>query len=255
MLERATPMFGVEAVELPGAAEPGAEATPASHEPSPPRSGVDAPDTTMRIRTQRGLPGSTPPSRALLVLAGLGATGLAIAAIVIFLRGRQAVLAGEDAGVRVDARGLPPLAADARDAGLDADAPGDAAPMLVIDAGPPPRDAAERPRDAQVAARPRDAEPAPHDARLDAPHDARLDARVDARPAGTATLRIGADPWGEIVIDGVRRGRTPARIEVSAGKHVVEVIFAGEDPPRRQTFPVELAAGATFDVVADFTRP
>jgi hypothetical protein len=55
--------------------------------------------------------------------------------------------------------------------------------------------------------------------------------------------------------DGVKRGRTPKTLQVSAGRHTIEITFAGEDPPRKQTFPVELADGAVKDIVADFTRP
>ncbi|HSJ99660.1 MAG TPA: PEGA domain-containing protein, partial [Kofleriaceae bacterium] len=81
-----------------------------------------------------------------------------------------------------------------------------------------------------------------------APHDA-------ARPAGDATLVIGANPWGDIYIDGVRKGRTPTTLVVPAGRHAVEVVFGGEDPPRTKRFSVELRAGQTQQLDADFTRP
>jgi hypothetical protein len=106
----------------------------------------------------------------------------------------------------------------------------------------------------------------PPDARVvrEPPRDASVRPRGDAvapgldaapRVTGTATLKIGAEPWGEIVIDGQPRGRTPAELELPAGKHVVEVIYRGEDPPRTKRFPINLGAGTTEQVQADFTKP
>jgi serine/threonine protein kinase len=203
------------------------------------------------------LPGRMPPSGSLLVIAGLGALGLAAASVYVFYQGRSAV-------ERPDA----PPRGDARPSLLEPDAapPGDALPA---DAAEPPVDAAEP----AVDAAPPLVHPPAVDAGLAAPrHDAgarppRPDARdpgellprIDAgalRPAGNATLTIGANPWGNVLLDGKRIGRTPIeRLSVPAGHHVVEVIFGGEDPPRSQKFPLDLADGDTRDVQADFTHP
>ena len=80
-------------------------------------------------------------------------------------------------------------------------------------------------------------------------------ATIDAGPkvAGTAKLKIGADPWGEIYIDGTARGRTPAVLEVPAGKHVVEIVYRGEDPPKKKSYSVDLSADETRPLQADFT--
>jgi len=223
--------------------------------------GDDSPDSTMKIRARSvrddpsdeskdGWRGA--PSRSILILAGLGAIALAIASIIVFMRGREAVLA-PDAAPKEDA----PFYMLA-DAGTAPDAP-------AVDAAPP-IDAATEPdavaaavadaapvRDAGVLA-PRDAVPA-RDADELPPLDAGARPRVDAAATGTATLNIGADPWGEIVIDGTKRGRTPKTLEVSAGPHTIEIVFAGEDPPRTKSFSVDLADGATKDLVADFTKP
>ena len=105
-----------------------------------------------------------------------------------------------------------------------------------VDAGrepTPPRDAGTR-RDATTLVRPS------------------ADAGVATTARGTATLTIGADPWGEIYIDGKSAGRTPREIKVSAGRHTVEIVFPAETPPRKQTFAVELANGETKAVQADF---
>jgi hypothetical protein len=77
------------------------------------------------------------------------------------------------------------------------------------------------------------------------------DAGVDA-PRGSAKLAIGADPWGEIYIDGKSAGRTPKEITVSAGRHTVEIVFPAESPPRKQTFGVDLANGEKKALQADF---
>jgi len=174
-------------------------------------------------------PGPAGPRTAVLVLAAIGTLVLGVGAIVMFLRVRDRVLATtEDAAVRSP----------------------DAAPLAILDApaldapaiAPPPD--AGGPRDASPARIRGDAAIAPT-VRPDAP----------PRATGTATLKIGAEPWGEIEIDGTPRGRTPAAVQLPAGKHVVEVIYRGEDPPRSKRFPVDLDAGETEQVHADFTKP
>jgi hypothetical protein len=90
--------------------------------------------------------------------------------------------------------------------------------------------------------------------RIDAPARAPIDA-PSAPPdvaVGTATVRIGADPWGEISIDGSARGKTPAVITLSASHHLIEVSNDHETPPRKQTFAVYLAAGETKEIFANF---
>jgi len=73
-----------------------------------------------------------------------------------------------------------------------------------------------------------------------------------AAGGGTATLTIGADPWGDISIDGKPYGHTPRKIQVAAGHHSVEIVFPAESPPRKQTFSVDVSAGETKPIQADF---
>ena len=76
------------------------------------------------------------------------------------------------------------------------------------------------------------------------------------RPTGTASLTIGANPWGVVVLDGKTIGHTPIeKLAVPAGHHAIEVIFGGEDPPRTLKYTFELTDGETKDVLADFTKP
>ncbi len=132
----------------------------------------------------------------------------------------------------------PPIdAADPRDA-----APAiDAAPIVPapVDAGG--LDAREAPRDAREPLSPR---------------DARGPAAIDAATAAaTGRLRVGANPWGEVFLDGKRLGRAPNEWTVAAGRHQVEVVFPGDDTELRRRFDVDVPAGGTDSVMANFTTP
>ncbi|HEU4730184.1 MAG TPA: PEGA domain-containing protein, partial [Kofleriaceae bacterium] len=196
------------------------------------------------------LPGRVPPSAALLVLAGIGALALGGAALFVFFQGREAVLR-PDASPRHDARiVLPPgpePAPDAAEPPADAPPPVDAGAPAILPATPDARPSAPRHDAGGRPVRP--------DVREPGAMTTHADAGV-ARPTGTATLTIGANPWGNVLLDGKKIGRTPIeRLSVPAGHHVVEVIFSGEDPPRSQRFPLDLDDGDARDVLADFTRP
>ncbi len=249
ILERATPMFGVQAIsasepddtddsepetriETRIETPPEVETRPAP----PPGRPLDGPDSTMKIRTEPARDPGAAPNQLGLVLLALGGAGLALAAVVVFWKMRTGGGLQPDAAPKLDQPFylLPDASVDSLLAGPDAMPDADAA--AVADAMiPPPRDAAHKPAvDAAIIAPATDAKLA---------------------PAGTATIQIGAEPWGDIVIDGKPRGRTPATLTVSAGKHTIEVIFAGEDPPRTRTYVLDLAAGATDKKFADFTKP
>jgi serine/threonine-protein kinase len=176
-------------------------------------------DTT----TPKPIASGAPPSRALLITAGVGASALAIAAVIVFLRGREAVMRAGDSPVRSDARAIVDT--------LAAPPP---------DISEPPPDVAE-PIDAP-AARPDTAARPIIDA---APLATKPDAAI-----GSALLKIGADPWGEIAIDGVARGTTPKELTVSAGHH--EIVIENPALGRKQTFAVDLATGETKQIQADF---
>ncbi len=260
LLSRATPLFPIDAIE----------GTPA--EPEGPAAAEDAKGTDRGERAAGGeragrgepaearrgaaaptlpVPGRNPPSRAALVVLGFGGLALAGGALYVFYQGRSAVL-GHDAAV--DAPSRPDAAA------IDAPSRPDAAAVEVT-----PSDAAVRaPADASLHAGPADARAhaAPPDAavvvaRSDAAVRLTTDAALvrDATAAnatGTATLKVGADPWGNIVIDGKSYGQTPRTITVAAGHHTVEIVFPAETPPRKQTFAIDVTAGETKPIQADF---
>jgi eukaryotic-like serine/threonine-protein kinase len=254
MLERATPLFGHRALDQESATEPTTQREPepeSALESEPPArrsntrlasikdTGVtEAPEPAATTPAPLQLRNARPPSAAGIVLAALGTIGLGFGALYVFARGRAAVLQ-PDAAPKYDAP-FYAFEPEERDA-LRARA--DAAPDQPD--APPPDDAAA-PGD---VAPPRDAGPRPGRVDAGAPS---LDAA--ALPAGTATLQIGANPWGEIVVDGVAKGRTPMTLEVSASKHVVELTYPGEDPPRRKTFAITVKPGETVPVFHDFTR-
>ena len=161
------------------------------------------------------------------------------------------IAAAADGGVPRDARRpLPDARTDARpDARTDARRP----ELQRIDARTTPFDA--RPVPTPHDARPPDARltPAPADARP----DARLLPRPDAQrpePRDPAQIKVGANPWGEVYLDGKLAGRTPMTLTVPPGRHEIEVAFPVGETPRRETYRLDLGAGETRSVLADFTQ-
>jgi eukaryotic-like serine/threonine-protein kinase len=213
------------------------DATPLRPRPTPP-GGTDA------SAEPTPHPGRVPPAGSLLAVAGAGALLLGGAAVFVFFRGSGAVLrpdaSGRDAPALFDVDAAP--GATPAGAPADAAASGDALDSPVPDAA------------AAIDIRPTSPRP---DAgvRLARP-DAREPGDTPPRPTGTATLTIGANPWGNVLLDGKRIGRTPIeQLSVPAGRHVIEVIFGGEDPPRSLKYTVDLTDGEARDVLADFTKP
>jgi len=174
------------------------------------------------------------------VFAGIGAFGLAGGAVYVFYNGRAAVMR-PDAPPRPDAH---VFYVEPDDAAID-----DAPDAPATDAAP-----ADAARDARPASPDAGVKPLRPDARIAA--DPPPDAAAPARPTGSAILTVGANPWGNVLLDGKKIGRTPIEhLSVAAGHHVIEVVFGGEDPPRTLRYTVDLSDGEAKDVLADFTRP
>lgn len=176
-----------------------------------------------------------------------------------------AVAAAPDALTPRDARPRPPLVdAGAPRPSPDARrAPAPDARLPRVDARPP---VDARPIPTPLDARPTDARllPAPPDARTDARQPPRFDARrpepppeprnPPKDPRATSLIKVGANPWGEVYLDGKLAGRTPLTLTVPAGRHEIEVAFPVGDPPRRETYRLDLDPGETRSVLADFTQ-
>ncbi len=87
------------------------------------------------------------------------------------------------------------------------------------------------------------------------PDARRIRHRPDAAVVGTATLKVGANPWGEVYLDGKKLGRAPGAWQIPAGRHDVEVRFpvAGQEQSRH--FPVVLGPDQVQSLgVVDFTK-
>jgi protein kinase-like protein len=256
ILERATPLFPIQAIrdeDVPpptngaprGDATPVRARQPERDDPTSPRAStnrmariddVGGSSTRMeRVSDEAPLrdPRTGPSNRGLFFIAAVGAVILGLAAIYVFQHGKSAVMRA-DAGPKYDA---PPWvvyddapAVDATPASIDAE---------VIDALEPPIDAkkVEASHDAHVVVAPK----------ADA-------GSATIKPEGTGTLVIGAVPWADVVIDGVAGKRTPLEQSVSAGKHTIELIYRGDDPPKTKTFTITVKDGERAPVQWDFTK-
>ncbi|HEY3807818.1 MAG TPA: serine/threonine-protein kinase [Kofleriaceae bacterium] len=206
----------------------------ASPEPESPASEVRRPRRPDRIDdTNPSRPADAPkpkerPGRGFLVVLGLGAVVMSVASVLMFYAKRDDVIHDEPDGA--------PIAIVA---------PSDAAAAVLVDAAV-----------AQIVAPP-DAAPLPRDAApihlVAARSDAGIaDAPAVVAPAGTAKLLLGANPWGEVYVDGKHVGRAPHDFVVTAGHHEIKVVFPAVSPPAEKTFSVDIAPGETQSFVADF---
>jgi serine/threonine protein kinase len=172
---------------------------------------VSLPPTAARVWTTR--------------LAVIAALGFAVLALALWrARGGDGARAQNQ---MPDARGATAISADAAitepDAGTGMAGPIDAA-AEPVDARPPRPSA-----DARAAVR------------------KKRDAGV-RKTVGSGTLKIGAQPWANVSIDGVRVGQAPGAFPVSAGKHTVILEYKGE----RKTFGVQLEDGETKNLSHSF---
>jgi len=224
MIERAAgPTTKVVPTPEPEAAEP--DSTPPASDDAPRRP----------RRAERVADTSTPkperPGRWFMVALGFGAVVMSVASVYMFYAKRDDVLhANQDAGMSSDA--APAIVLPAPDA---SPAEPDAGVAIVVEDAAVPRDAAPH-----VIAHAADA----------APRDAAV-----ATPTGSATLKLGAAPWGKVFIDGKeQQGLAPHDFTVSAGHHEVKIVFPASTPPQQKTFSVDVTAGETQSFMADFSH-
>jgi serine/threonine-protein kinase len=254
-LLRATPLFPIAAIRdnvpdepaSPRVKDPGGTAVTAvppepartavgeTKAPRPPKPTAPASDTTAAIEREPR-PGS-PRWGAWLVLVAVAG---AIALVVWYAkrpRAQPAVTPPIDAAIAITP---PPI-----DAAVAIATSIDATPSIDV---MPPDAALPPPPDARGAL------PAPRDA--GAAHPAAPDAGASTPPHGIAHLEVGASPWGEVWVDGVKLGNAPHVWNVSAGHHHVVVRFPAAnpgDPPQEKPFDVDLAPDESKHVQADFT--
>jgi len=78
--------------------------------------------------------------------------------------------------------------------------------------------------------------------------------RAQAAAGRPAIVALAIEPWGEVVIDGVSRGRTPplSRVEVAPGRHTIEIRHPQQRP---LTLRLELAPAEEVALRHSFTAP
>jgi hypothetical protein len=78
--------------------------------------------------------------------------------------------------------------------------------------------------------------------------------RAEAGARRPAIVALAIEPWGEVVIDGVSRGRTPplARLEVPPGRHTIEIRYPPQPPV---TLQVALEPGEELALRHSFATP
>tara|TARA_R110002096_G_scaffold44526_4_gene120032 strand:- start:11231 stop:13012 length:1782 start_codon:yes stop_codon:yes gene_type:complete len=216
VLSSATPIHGVPIVEVPSPAareaarEAAPEAAPLSQASRTP---VLSHGETQQIQKQ------LPPRRNMpLLIAGLvalGGIGAAVAVLSSSTPAPKPTLAPTTDASRAqfDAAVTNPLPAKRADA-----APPKVAP---IDAGPP--DAARR-----------------------APPRKRVDAREAVQLGG---VRVAANPWADVYLNGKSLGRAPGKFQIPAGTHVLELRNGGTT----RRVPVTIVAGQLISLpLVDF---
>jgi serine/threonine-protein kinase len=256
-----TPLFGVRALRdvEPLDAAPAPDAAAAA--PAAPDAGPTTHPHPRRATAERAVPA---PARAARVAAPdeHDDDAARTATTLPPVRGRRAARAALAfamlAAVAVltlwwtrPAPSTPAGAVDAAATSWDAGpgrAPVDAGP--AVDAGP-----VRVPVDAGPVRVPVDAGPVrvPVDAGRPVRVDAGPSPAIDAAARATGVIKVGADPWGEVTIDGRRVGNAPNQWTVPTGAHVVEVTHPADDGVRKQTFHVDVQPDEIESVFADFS--
>lgn len=146
-----------------------------------------------------------------------GAAAIAAALVIAAASARTTGRPSEAQGLDAPAAPLPSAG---QKSGFDAAAP------VMVDASPEP-----------------DAAPPPHKK------------HVPAAPPATATIKVGANPWADVYVDGARIGRAPGSWVIAAGHHRVEVVFPVPGHEDRREIDVDLTKGETRSLgVIDFSR-
>lgn len=247
VLERATPLFPIDAIDPRGTPAP--DAPDDARQTSPPATDTagaahgDAAAPATRSESLPAVGGATAAARGRRRRPALWIS----AALVLIAGAAVAALWPPAPGGRPTAPTTPFASASA----VRADAA-----LPTVDAAPAtraPRTDGGRVTDAaEAATRRRRADAALARATGGgARRPVRPDAAVRARQFGT--LIVGADPWGKVYVDDQYVGEAPLERLVPAGAHRVRVV--GPDGVTARTFDVDVPAnGQARAPFADFTR-
>ena len=199
-----------------------AESPPRTPAESPPRTPAEAPPRKPRRETPtealaKPLGDSRRTIWILAACSGIAVVGLAalLASNVWWVPAPVANPgAGAPQSVPPDAGAVPPIPApEAREPSL---------PSAPIAETTPPRPAAETGAPPDAAPGPASAPPAAAQRRPGAP-------AAETSAVASGTLRLAVKPWGEIVVDGVKKGVSPPlkRLTLAEGKHRIGVTNPG----------------------------
>lgn len=194
---------------------------------------------------RRESPGWT-PGNALLISGSLIGFALLAAAVYVFYQRKDDVLAQSaaaiDSGKSTASMGRSGETQASTTGSLDAppNPPVPANGSNASIAAPP-----ERPNRDEPARRP-----------MATAASIRTGRAAPSKSAGpVATLVVGANPWGEVFVDGVKLSRhAPSDFAIAPGRHEIRVVFPAESPPLVKICAVEVAAGETKRCDADFTK-
>ena len=184
-----------------------------------PESSESNPQSGLSPVTLPNAPASKSWSRIAVMVAIL-LFGIGVGAVIAQRAGSTA--GSGTSGTASDAAGAATPAVSA-DASISTGQP-DAGAPLAPDAAPlaptnPTRNSGERPN----------------------PNKPAQNGDTSRRPEKTGVLKVGANPWAEVYVDGRKLGRAPGSWSVAAGQHEVEVVFpvAGREQRKRFTVTVE----------------
>ena len=73
-------------------------------------------------------------------------------------------------------------------------------------------------------------------------------------PAQPGTLKVGANPWGDVYRNGRKLGRAPGAWSLPPGPHTIEVIFPVAGREQKREFNIHIQSGEVTSLgIVDFT--
>jgi eukaryotic-like serine/threonine-protein kinase len=217
------------------------------------------PVAAMAAETRTVAPGEVPRSRMPLAVFIVGGGVAALLVVLIVLTVGRDKNKGDDGGSGSGGSGGSGQIASASESGAAPATTPDAAPAAVAtvtpDAAPAAvatttPDAAPSRSKKKPDARPADPPPKP-DARPKEPDKPKDGCTVDDDEKRTGSVKITADPWAEVTIDGKKQaGQTPMTPTLKVGCHKIKL--ENSDLDKSTTRTVNIEAGKTEKVHADF---